>query len=62
MFNPLTPDLTNLTDKELVEKLEELWKRSTSMRNYYAVHQQLQVLIHQYTAELNRRQNTTLKI
>jgi predicted metal-dependent hydrolase len=58
MFNPLVPDLSNLTDKELVDKLEDLWKRAASMRNYYAVHQQIQSLIGSYTVELEkRRQN-----
>ena len=61
MFNPLTPDLTNLSDEELADKIEELWRRAGSMRQYYAVHQQLQALIYSYTAELNRRQNTTPK-
>ena len=60
MFNPLTPDLTNLTDKELTDKLEELWRRATSMRNYYAVHNQLQSLIGSYTAELDKRRQKPL--
>jgi hypothetical protein len=59
MFNPLTPDLTNLSNKELADKIEELWRRAASMRQHYAVHTQLQALIGSYTAELNRRQNTT---
>ena len=54
MFYPLTPDLTKLTDKELMEKIEELWRRATSMRNYYVVHNQLQSLIGSYTAELEK--------
>lgn len=61
MFNPLVPDLTNLSDTELADKIEELWRRAASMRGYYAVHNQLQALIHQYTAELDRRRNTTPK-
>ena len=59
MFNPLVPDLTQFTDQELVDKIEELWRRAAGMRSYYAVHQQLQTLIYQYTAELDRRRNTT---
>jgi hypothetical protein len=55
MFNPLVPDLTNLTDKELTEKIEELWRKAASMRQYYAVHNQLQSLIGSYTAELEKR-------
>lgn len=61
MFNPLVPDLTQFTDRELVDKIEELWRRAAGMRQYYAVHQQLQTLIYQYTAELDRRRNTTLR-
>jgi hypothetical protein len=61
MFNPLVPDLTNLSEVELADKIEELWRRAASMRSYYAVHNQLQALIHQYTAELDRRRNTTPK-
>ena len=60
MFNPLVPDLTKLTDKELTDKLEELWRRATSMRNYYAVHSQLQSLIGSYTAELDKRRQKPL--
>jgi len=59
MFNPLAPYLTKFTDQELADKIEELWRRASSMRSYYAVHQQLQTLIYQYTAELDRRRNTT---
>ena len=59
MFNPLTPDLSKLTDRELADKIEDLWRRGASMRYYYAVHQQIQALIGSYTAELNRRRNTT---
>lgn len=59
MFNPLVPDLANLSDTELADKIAELWRRAASMRGYYAVHSQLQALIHQYTAELDRRRNTT---
>ena len=55
MFNPLTPDLTKFTDQELADKIEELRRRAGSMRGYYAVHQQLQTLIYQYTQELDRR-------
>jgi hypothetical protein len=60
MFNPLTPDLSNLTDKELLDKIEELWRRAGSMRQYYSIHNQLQALISSYTAELEkRRQNNS---
>ena len=61
MFNPLVPDLTNLTDKELTEKIEELWRKAASMRYYTAIHDQLRTLLAQYTAELDRRKNTTPK-
>jgi hypothetical protein len=59
MFNPLVPDLTNLSTEELTAKITELWAKASSMRSYYAVHQQLQTLIYQYTQELDRRRNTT---
>ena len=55
MFNPFVPDLSDLTDKELTDKIEELWRRAASMRQYYAVHTQLQSLIHTYTVELEKR-------
>ena len=61
MFTPLVPDLTNLSDVELADKIAELWRRASGMRGYYAVHNQLQALIYQYTAELDRRRNTTPK-
>jgi len=55
MFNPLVPDLSNLTDQELSDKIEELWRKAASMRQYYAVHNQLQALIGSYTTELEKR-------
>jgi ribosomal protein L29 len=55
MFNPLTPDLSTMSDKELTDKIHELWRRAALMRYHYA-HNQLQALIHQYTAEFERRQ------
>jgi hypothetical protein len=55
MFNPLVPDLSNLTEKELTDKIEELWRRAGSMCQYYAVHNQLHALIGSYTAELEKR-------
>ena len=61
MFNPLTPDLSKLTDKELVDKIEDLWRRAGSMRYYTSVHNQLRALLAQYTAELDRCKNTTPK-
>lgn len=58
MFNPLTPDLSKLNDKELTDKLTDLWHRAASVRYYPAVHTQIQALISSYTAELEkRRQN-----
>ena len=55
MFNPLVPNLTDLTDKELNDKIEELWRRASAMRQYYAVHNQIQSLIGSYTVELEKR-------
>jgi hypothetical protein len=60
MFNPLTPDLTQLSDAELAEKIETLWQRAYQMR-YHPAHQQLQALINSYTQELQNRQNSPRK-
>jgi hypothetical protein len=58
MFNPLVQDLSQLSEKDLVDKIEDLLKRISVMR-FHPVNPQLQVLIHQYTAELNRRKESS---
>jgi hypothetical protein len=60
MFNPLVPNLSDLSDKELTDKIEELWRRAASMRQYYAVHNQLLSLIGSYTKELEKRRQKSL--
>jgi len=58
--HPLTPDLSALSDEELADKIQELWRRAAYMRYHYA-HIQLQALIHTYTAEFERRQSNKTK-
>jgi hypothetical protein len=58
MFNPLPLDLSKLTDKELLTKLEELWRRGAYLRHHPA-HTQIQILIQSYQAERERRQSGT---
>ncbi|HET8688647.1 MAG TPA: hypothetical protein VFM18_18690 [Methanosarcina sp.] len=60
MFNPLTPDLSKLTNEELLAKLEELWKRGAMLR-YHPAHQQIQQLINSYQTEINRRRELGAK-
>lgn len=56
MFNPLVPDLSNLTDEELLGKIEELYRRGATLRAP-ALQWQLKQLINQYTIELDRRRS-----
>jgi hypothetical protein len=54
MFHPTALNLEQLTTEELVSKIEELWRRGAQLRQHPA-HSQIQTLISQYTAELDRR-------
>jgi len=59
-LHPLTPDLSTMSDKELTDKIHELWRRAALLR-YHPAHPQIQALIHSYTAEFERRQSNKTK-
>jgi hypothetical protein len=60
MFNPLVTDLSKLSDKELTDKIEDLWRRAAAMR-YHPMHQQLQSMIAVYTVEFEKRKSNPKK-
>ena len=61
-MHPLTPDLTGLTDAELQKKHAELVQKLTQGYRYgnAALVGQIQMVIEDYNAELQRRQQKLL--
>lgn len=61
-MHPLTPDLTGLTDAELQKKHAELVQKLTQSYRYgnAALVGQIQMVIEDYNAELQRRQQKLL--
>ena len=61
-MHPLTPDLTVLTDAELQKKHAELVQKLTQSYRYgnAALVGQIQMVIEDYNAELQRRQQKLL--
>jgi hypothetical protein len=55
-MNTLGVDLEKLTDKELSDKIYELWDRLSRMKNH-PMKFQLSSLINLYTTELDNRRN-----
>lgn len=54
-MHPFTPELSNLTDDELLEKINGLYAKMRMVMNNPPVYQQMQLLMHDYQLEQQRR-------
>ena len=54
-MHPFTPELSNLTDDELLEKINGLYAKMRMVMNNPPVYRQMQLLMHDYQLEQQRR-------
>jgi hypothetical protein len=54
-MNPFTPDLTGLSDEELLAKINELYSKMRTVMNNPPVYRQMTAIMHDYQLEQHRR-------
>lgn len=60
-MHPLAPNLKDFTDEELMDKINEIYRKIGRTRGNYQLMNQLSMMLETYQSEFNARQDQKLK-